>query len=474
MTPAGEAPVEIRPRGEQGFTIVESMVASVVLLVGLLGVLALLTGSLGATSDNTGRVTATNLARELVETARGLPYEDMSGTLVKTRLQERGLGTGTPWTIERRGTIYTVEATSCTFDDPADKLAAVPPTGLCTPAPTGAIGDANGEDFRRTTFRISWTESGGGQRALTQATLVMNPTGGLGPRITSFTPVTQTITAAATTATITWNTTAAVTLRWNVDDGRSSGAVNGTTSFATNWNIGTSGSGTEILDGSYQVTAQPLDDRDIAGEAKRANVVLNRRRPYAPTAFEGGHNTRLGDWVELQWEPNSERDILGYRVTWNGADGVAGGTDDRQVCPAPDAGTILAPTTQSCTDQSPPTGATAYRIVALDRGADGAVREGDPRTLAIDASSPRPRMPTGPLSVSTVSNLPRLTWHAPTSGTVRFYRIYRDAVRYDRTSDATTTFTDSNPGTSLHLYWVTAVDPSFNESDSLGPSLWLP
>jgi hypothetical protein len=250
--------------------------------------------------------------------------------------------------------------------------------------------------------------------------------------------------------------------------------TSGTTSFTTNWDIGTSGTGTEVLDGSYQITAQPIDDRDIAGEAKRANVVLNRRRPYAPPSLLGGHNTRPGDWVELQWDPNSERDVLGYRVWWNGPDGTAGNGDDVQVCPTQAVGAMLSPTTMSCVDTSPPSGATTYQVVALDRAADGTLREGDRRSLTIQAASARPRVPTGPLTVQTVNSLPKLSWNAPTSGSVRFYRIYRDAVRYDRTSDATTSFTDSSAGTTAHVYWITAVDQTFNESDAVGPILWLP
>ncbi len=67
-----------------------------------------------------------------------------------------------------------------------------------------------------------------------------------------------------------------------------------------------------------------------------------------------------------------------------------------------------------------------------------------------------------------------LSWNAPLSGSPSFYRIYRDGVRYDRTTDATRTFTDSSPGTVARSYWVTAVDSTFNESDLLGPVAWLP
>ena len=86
-----------RLREEDGFTLVEVIVASVVLLVGLLGVLTMLAGSLRATSTVNDRVGATNLARELVEATRGLDYDDMTTALVKARLQARG------WAPARRG-----------------------------------------------------------------------------------------------------------------------------------------------------------------------------------------------------------------------------------------------------------------------------------------------------------------------------------------------------------------------------------
>jgi hypothetical protein len=458
---------------EDGFTIAEGLIAGLILVVGLLGVLTMLTGSLRATTASNARVAATNLQRELVEAVRSLSYADMSGTGVKTKLQARGLGSGTPWTIERRGVTFTLVSSSCSFDDPADKLAATPPADVCTPAATGVTGDANGEDFRRTTFAVSWSEPGGATRSFTQTTLVVNPTGGLGPRIESFTPVTQTITSSSVnTATVNWTSTPAATLGWTVDDGVSGGTVLGTTSFAANWDLGTSGTGGEILDGTYQMTAQPFDDRGVAGEAKRANVVLNRRQPYPPPLLEGGHNTRLGDWVELQWKPNNERDVLGYKAMWAGLDGNAGTLDDLQICPLLSAGTMLPPTTTECTDLAPPIGATTYYVVAIDRNRDGALRDGDRRLLTITAPSPQPAMPRDPLTITTINALPKLNWSPPGSGSVNFYRIYRDGSRYDRTTTNTTNFTDASAGTSAHFYWVTAVDSTFNESDALGPVIW--
>jgi hypothetical protein len=466
----------VGPAGaEAGFTIVELIVASFVLLVGILGVLAMLTGALRATATSDTRVAATNLARELVETARSVDYDNLD--VVAAQLQARGLGSGTPWTIERRGVSYTVIATTCAFDSPADGYGAAAPANACNANPAGS--DANGDDFRRATFALSWND-GGKTRSLTQTSLIVNPSGGLGPRITAIGPLTQTVTNNINPF-VDWATTpTAVSVRWEIDDGVSSGNVSGSSSFRTTWNIGTSGSGTEVLDGSYTITAQPFDDRDIAGEAKRADIVINRRAPYAPTGFAGGHDTRVNDWVDFDWSLNRERDIRGYRVVWAGLDNTAGNGDDQQVCPAPAVGPMLSPTTKSCADFNPRPGTQTYSIVAIDRDQGNAMRDGTRRTLTIGAAGSRPGRPAGPLSVSTVDNVPRLTWSAPATGGVAFYRIYRDGTqvaygdRYDRTTGATTSFSDSSPGTTSHTYWVTAVDSNYNESDPLGPVTWTP
>ena len=466
-------PLARRLACDRGFSIVELLVASVVLIVGMLGVLVLLTGAVGMTATNSERVGATNLGRELVEATRSLDYADMTGVRVQARLQARGLGSGSPWVIQRRSARYTVSAVSCTFDSPTDGLAAAPPDGVCLPRPAGTVGDANGDDFRRTTFSISWAGGGASSRPVSQTTLVVNPSGGLGPRIVGATPVAQTITGNVAEAQVVWTTTTAQTLRWTVDDGVSSGSVTGSTAFTTQWALGSSGSGSEILDGTYEITGQPFDDRDIAGEAKHVNVVLNRRSPYAPPSLAGGHDTRVDDWVDLEWGRSRERDILGYRAAWAGNDGVAGTADDRQVCPAVGDGWMLDPATTSCSDFSPPPGAATYYVAAIDRDPNNSLREGDRRTLAIDAPTPRPGAPLGLVS-STVAGQPTLVWLPPLTGGVSFYRIYRDNERYDRTSAGSLIYRDSNPGVEPHRYAITAVNSSYNESDVVGPVLWAP
>jgi type II secretory pathway pseudopilin PulG len=463
------------PRSDAGFTIIEVMMACLVLVVGMLGVLSLVSGSLRTTKVNSERVGAANLARRLIEQARTLDYEDLTGLRVPPLLQASGeLGSGSPWTFEARGVTYTITSSSCTYDDPTDGLASPPPDGVCLPQPAGSPGDSNGDDFRRTTFSVAWLKAGasGSPATVTQTMLEANPSGGLGPRIVSFTPVTQTITTSVSSVSVDWTTTPAESLRWTVDDGASAGSSSGLTSFRSTWDIGSTGSGSssEILDGSYQISAQPFDDRGIAGEVKRADVVLNRRRPYAPTSFAGGQDTRLG-LVDLQWSPNRERDILGYRVVRVGL------FADVQVCPDPSVGAMLAPAATSCADTAPPAALATYRLVAIDRAVNNLPRDGDIATLVTLLPSLRPAAP-GTLAVATVNGAPRLSWTAPASGSVSFYRIYRDgtdvgyADRYDRTSGAETTYVDTDAAPGPHRYWITAVNGSFNESTPIGPVTW--
>ena len=57
-------------RRDDGNTLVELMVASMVLVLGVLGAFALLDGANRTTVSNNGRIGATNLGRELLENAR--------------------------------------------------------------------------------------------------------------------------------------------------------------------------------------------------------------------------------------------------------------------------------------------------------------------------------------------------------------------------------------------------------------------
>jgi hypothetical protein len=285
---------------------------------------------------------------------------------------------------------------------------------------------------------------------------------------------------------VTFTTSPAAVVHWHADDGKGEGDAVLSPSLANtwraDWSLGTTGNRNEVLDGTYQMIAQAFDDRGIAGDAKLASVVLNRRPAYAPPSLVGGYNSRLGLLdltVDLDWELNSERDIAGYRVYWTGLDGVLGSGIDVRVCPsAASTTTILSTATTSCSHFLPLiTGLTKYSVVALDRDSTGALREGDERSFWVSALGPRPAAPGGPLVASTVAGQATLSWSAPSSGSPIFYRIYRDGTdrgdRYDRTAGTETTFTDRS-ATATHDYWITAIDSTYNESNPIGPVRWSP
>lgn len=114
------------PTAESGFTIVEVLVAMVILVVGLLGVASMLTKAAQTTASSKTREQAVALQRELVEGARGIAYGDLTHASVVSRLQSQpGLGdedAGAGWNIRRRGVTYTVAVGVCSVDDPKDGI----------------------------------------------------------------------------------------------------------------------------------------------------------------------------------------------------------------------------------------------------------------------------------------------------------------------------------------------------------------
>jgi prepilin-type N-terminal cleavage/methylation domain-containing protein len=472
---AEERAMRLRERvhEQQGFTLVELMVAALVLVVGMLSLVGVLGTALRKTTLNNQRVGATNLARELTETARQIPYTSLTPASLVSTMRSGGsdLGTGAPWKIVRRKTTYTITANVCTYDDPADKLAASAPDNKCTDNPGGTSGDQNGDDFRRVTFNVTWAK-GNRPETFKQSALIVNPAGGLGPRIITFTGPAATITGGAT-AHFDLTSTFAQVIHWNADDGKTSGDATmvGSTQkvWTIDWDLHPVGSTNAVPDGTYSVSAQAFDDRNIAGDAKVATVNINRSLPAAPKAFAGGHDTRNASkpWVDLEWSLNPERDIIGYRVYWAGNDGVVS-ADDQLRCPAASSGSsYLGNTETSCVDFNPPSGATTYYIRALDTNpANGQPREGATTMLSIPAAGAR---------LQNVRNLaagglddPSLTWDPPAgTGTVKFYRVYRDGTSpSDRIAKSSQpNYTDTGAGGVSHTYYVSAVDDRFNESD---------
>jgi Tfp pilus assembly protein PilE len=111
------------PTPEYGFTIVEVMVAAFVLLVGVLAMLNVLDMANAVTTTHRSRDVATNLARQITESARAVPYAALIPETIEQELQDQpGLASTTSdgWGIERHRIQFSVSVGVVSVDDPSD------------------------------------------------------------------------------------------------------------------------------------------------------------------------------------------------------------------------------------------------------------------------------------------------------------------------------------------------------------------
>jgi prepilin-type N-terminal cleavage/methylation domain-containing protein len=456
---------------ETGFTLVEVMVAIVLLTVGVLGTMSLVDNANGRTSDTKGREGATGLARDLIESTRGVPFNNVNTTDLAGRLQSQtGLADADPaaagWQIKRRNFTYTVTFTACTVDDASDKLgtAASHDSTFCsgTGSASTADSDRNPYDFKRVKYTLSWSDQRGPQ-TVSQAALLNSTYRG---------PAASTITAGPVSndkiaLTVTFSSIAQ-SAKWYLD-GRYQGTISGSpaTTWTWNWDLGAGcvqNNPASVQDGVYTIGAVGYDGNGATGGPKSASVTVNRCPAYKPTGLAGGRN-----WggVELTWAPNQETDVVGYDVF---------------------RGTTLVCSTDSvsattCRDTPPDPAATyTYTVQAYDTGAAGrrASPASDPITVVPDCSTGAGTCNTPPITpdVSMTGGVLSISSKAPhdkdTGDGVQFFRVYRTTSasppttwkdRYDIVDNtaSTVTWTDKAPG-SYH-YWVTAVDKHYTESD---------
>ncbi|MCW3041258.1 MAG: prepilin-type N-terminal cleavage/methylation protein, partial [Solirubrobacterales bacterium] len=130
------------PRGERGFTLVEVLVAALVLVTGMLGVLTLTIEAQSATFSNQARTGGTALVREVTEGVRAVPYDQLVTGPLAARLQaQTNLGDDSPtvpgWQIHRGALDYTVSVGVCATDDPRDGYGNHPAGQFCASGTTG-------------------------------------------------------------------------------------------------------------------------------------------------------------------------------------------------------------------------------------------------------------------------------------------------------------------------------------------------
>lgn len=129
---------ETHARAQDGFTLIEVMIASLLLLVGVLGVLTMLNTASLATTTSKAREQGVSLQREVVEAARSVPYDQLVPTGVVGKIQASpDLGDDQPgvpgWQVRRRNVTYTISVGACSIDDPSDGTGIVDDATFCPP-----------------------------------------------------------------------------------------------------------------------------------------------------------------------------------------------------------------------------------------------------------------------------------------------------------------------------------------------------
>jgi prepilin-type N-terminal cleavage/methylation domain-containing protein len=486
---------------EAGFTLIEVLVAAIVLAVGITGLFALIDSSVKASFSTRAREGATSLARQILEDAHTLPYSQMTPTSITEQLQAmEGLqpvqAPPAAWQVVQRGITYTVKVSECAIDDPKNgwgkHLNSAGENPFCKDpgekeyAAAEATEDPLPENLKRITADVTWVAKGRSPLVREVETLtaageavglsaynlklsvptVKNPAA---PLITekAVTQLVFTVSSPKGTTAMTWS------LEGSRQTPAPTEAESGGTSWTFTWPI------TGVSDGTYKVTAQATNATGVVGPPDTIAVTLIRGVPAAPTRIQGGFNTvNVGGKpqrvTELQWHANTERNVIGYRVY---------DPSKNLVCPSSTTELSLAVT---CTDftvkTAEPQPSAAYTIVALYRSvaANGEtlsseqISEGPPESFTAVGGQPPPAGPNPPEKLNLVKNPDgsvTLSWSPPKlgAGEVSFYRIYRGSTNYASRYDVTgaTTYTDTD-ATEEHSYWVTAVNSKLTESAPLG------
>lgn len=484
-----------RLRAQDGFTLLETLMASVVLVIGLTALFGLLDSSLKASAATAQREGATNLAREILEDARTIPYGQISpGALVGELQVMHGLANasgGAAWQIVRRGVTYTISASECAIDDPKDGLGkhenSFKENPFCAgqeefKGKAGEIEDPHPENLKRITVDVTWSAQGRSP-AVHEVTLLT--AAGEAPGLTASNlqletpsvpkPSEPVITEEPIPNTLTFSVSspaATTAMRWSLDGVAQTPSP--VKASGTTWSFSWSIPYPAVSDGTYQVSVQAIDATGVTGPPASIAVTLIRGVPAAVNALRGGLNDIYSSGVkqrvvELQWTASSERNVIGYRV-YN--------PSKHLVCPSSEATLSVA---TSCIDFSPPlpsVSSLSYSVFALYRDAKGAVQQGTEATIAV-GGEPLIK-PFAPVKLELTKNADgsvTLTWPVSVSPpAVSFYRIYRGSTnytgRYDvaaaPVSGSTDTYTDTDAEIT-HSYWVTAVTENLTESAFLGP-----
>jgi type II secretory pathway pseudopilin PulG len=459
---------------EDAFTLIETLIAAVVLVVGVAAFFNSLNVSTHAEASSRAREGATNLAREILEDARTIPYAQLAPSDIIHELQQlpglASTGAAPPaWTILRRGVTYTVTVSECAIDDPKDGYGKHDST-FCSfssqefAGKAGEIEDTRPADFKQIAVDVKWTALG--RKPDVHQVETLSATGQtIGLSASNLRLIFPQVSTAPliihpTEAELQFSVTApagTAAMDWALEGVRQSPQPAKKLGSETEWVFGWKIPYPEVSDGTYLVTAQAIDATGVAGPPVSITVTLLRGEPAAPKGLAGGFNTvNAGGTatraIELEWQANTERNVIGYRVY--GPSGL--------VCPQNAAGEPSLSTLSlalSCVDVHPPAyGASniKYEVVALYHPltpSKEAVSEeiGHGAAAILNVPSGEPVRPSAPVPLSAKKEEDgsvKLTW--PKVEGASFYRIYRGSTEY----------------TSRYGTTAQAIEPSFVDTDA--------
>jgi Tfp pilus assembly protein PilV len=458
---------------QSGFTIVEILVAILILIGGLLGAVTLINGANATTLTNNLRETANNLSREVVESVNAVPYTSVTNNgLVPTLQAQPGLAdasSASGWQIVRHGIAYTVTATACRVDDSVDgqgshSSSADPP--YC--ATSTSTADASPDDYRRVTVDITWVHRNVTRRvrqiviataSRTSAAVVpqarsvsitsCNPSAGcnaqalsageVGPCYGYFStlcfpdaedcpPSSGPKCASAVNFQVT-TTDSPPSVKWAVDGVIQGNAAGSGNSWTFTWSLGTSYPQTPV-DGVYDIAAQAYDAAGApTGDPAVKTVTLNRFTPdiTAYTQPVAGRNPLFSNYPEVEIYPITtgarvDRDIIGYSPVRYYPNKKSGGSVQVQL-----VSNCYASLSPSCQDDTVPATPSwlEYEVYPNDRAPNGEVRfAGNGVTCSgasseatcsrdVNGTNTRPTAPTG-LTATSSGTTVTLDWNVPT------------------------------------------------------------
>lgn len=409
------------PAAQDGFTLIEVLLAATVVLAGLIGSFLMLEVTERTSRTTAAREGATNLARQITEDTRAIPYAQITSSGLVSQLQAMpGLAnqatSGTAWQITRRGFTYTITVSES--DLPVSSQSVAQKQVSVNVAWTAA-------NFTHSINQVVTVSSAGQGVGLKASALQWaNPpsTGWSGgatqPTITS---------AAITSLTFSVQTPPnASGIVWTVNGSQQSwnATVTSTTSTAWTWTVSSSSAWTigSLPDGSYTIGAAALNGA-YNGPTTTITVKLMRTVPSAPTFAAAGFDTNLyvngspATVAELDWTGSNsgEIQVVGYRLINPAGTVICQTTLNSQMnslsYPANcgmNGASVWCQTPTDCIDFNPPSVSasnTTYSVAALYYDANNALQAAPSTSIAVKGTAV-PKEPLAPTTQNTSTNCP--------------------------------------------------------------------